>query len=120
MTLALQGRQQADAVRPARAESALANIYKKFGDPRPGEFPQTCIGGRLIELNRVEKKGGLGEWGDSGGMVATGLSEAPNLPTWTSNRGALGSLGRHPCSERPELHFPRDSPNQITAGFGSS
>lgn len=30
MTVALQGRQQADAVRPARAESALANIYKKL------------------------------------------------------------------------------------------
>lgn len=30
MTVALQGRQQVDAVRPARAESALANIYKKL------------------------------------------------------------------------------------------
>lgn len=30
MMEALQGRQQVDAVRPARAESALANIYKSL------------------------------------------------------------------------------------------
>lgn len=30
MTVPLQGRQQADAVRPARAESALANIYNNW------------------------------------------------------------------------------------------